>query len=46
MVVITIDTTDNRFAVGFYAAQIKSSEMVAALEALKARVLSEMGFME
>lgn len=46
VIVVTVDTSSDRFAVGFYAAQIRASEMVAALEALKTRILTQMGFTE
>lgn len=48
VMVITLNTGDNydTFQVGFYAAQMRSSEMLAALEAIKTTVLRDMGFIE
>lgn len=44
LVVIRIDTADETFTVGYHAAQIKGSEIIAALEILKAVILEEMGY--
>lgn len=50
VLVITLNTDGGDmgdvFQVGFYAAQMKSSEMLAAIEAIKTIVLRDMGFIE
>lgn len=44
--VLRINTTDDKFNVGYNAANLKASEILAALECAKAQVLQEMGYVE
>jgi hypothetical protein len=44
LLVIRIDTTGDKFSVGYHAAQLKASEIVATLEIMKAYILQEMGY--
>jgi hypothetical protein len=44
--VIRINTSDEKFNVGYNAANIKASEVIAALECAKAQLLQEMGYAE
>lgn len=48
VVVVRITTTNERgeavFNVGYHAAQMKASEIIAALEILKIQIMEEMGY--
>jgi hypothetical protein len=44
IVVIRIDTKDDEFTVGYNAAKIKCSEILAAIEILKFTLMKEMGY--
>jgi hypothetical protein len=44
--VIRINTSDEKFNVGYNAANIKASEILAALDCAKAQILQEMGYVE
>lgn len=44
ILVLSLDTQDDNYHVGFYASNLKSSEVVALLEAAKLRFLRDMGF--
>ena len=44
IMVIRIDMRDEKFSVGYNCAQIKASEMLAAMEITKAMLLQEMGY--
>lgn len=44
LVIIRINTQGDVFDVGYHAAQIKASEILAALECLKIHILQEMGY--
>jgi hypothetical protein len=46
LLVLRINTTDEKFNVGYNACNIKASEILAALECAKAQVLQEMGYVE
>lgn len=46
LLVLRINTTDEKFNVGYNAANIKASEILAALECAKAQILQEMGYSE
>lgn len=41
--VLTLDTTDGSYCLGFYASNLKASEMVSLCEAMKHRALQHMG---
>lgn len=42
--VLTLDTEDGAYGIGFYASNLKASEMIALLEATKAMFLRDMGY--
>lgn len=44
-VVLTLDTTDGEYNVGFANAQMSSSEMLALLEVAKTVILNQMGYL-
>ena len=44
LVIMRIVVDDNRFDVGYSSANIKASEMVAAIECLKLQIMQEMGY--
>lgn len=44
VLVLTLDTSGDRFGVGYFASQLRGSEILALCEAMKARMLAEMGF--
>ena len=46
LLILRIDTNDEKFNVGYHACNIKASEILAALECAKAQVLQEMGYVE
>jgi hypothetical protein len=43
---VNVDEADEKFGVGYSAAHIKASEILAALEIAKAIILQEMGYVE
>jgi hypothetical protein len=43
LVVLTLDTTGDGYGMGYYASNIKASEIIALCEATKARMLRLMG---
>lgn len=45
LMVLVLDDADGAYASRFYACNLKSSEQLALLEAMKARVLKDMGYM-
>lgn len=44
LVVIRIHADDDKFDVGYHSANIKASEILAAVECLKLHILQEMGY--
>lgn len=44
LIVLRINADDTQFDVGYSSANIKASEMLAAIECLKIQILQEMGF--
>lgn len=42
LVILTLDTTDDGYGVGYYASNIKASEIVALCEAMKVLMLKSM----
>lgn len=44
--VVRVDTRDEQFNVGYHAANMKASEILAALECAKQQILHEMGYSE
>jgi hypothetical protein len=44
LIVVRINTNEDKFDVGYHCANMKASEMIAALEILKAFILDEMGY--
>lgn len=44
VLVLTLNTEDGGYRIGFYAANLKASEMVALLEAAKTMFLRDMGY--
>jgi hypothetical protein len=45
VLVLTLDKRDGCFNTGFYACNIKASEMLALMEVHKTKVLRDMGFL-
>jgi len=43
--VVLIDTKHDKFAVGYFCAKIKTSDMIAACEIMKARAIAMMGWL-
>lgn len=46
LLILRVDAGDDKFNVGYNAANIKASEILAALECAKAQILQEMGYTE
>lgn len=46
LLILRINAQDLKFNVGYNAANIKASEILAALECVKAQILQEMGYTE
>lgn len=44
--VIRVDTREEKFNIGYNAANISASQVLAALECAKAQILQEMGYVE
>lgn len=43
ILIITLDTEDDGYGVGYYASNLSTSEQISLLEAMKAQCLSKMG---
>mgnify|MGYP003552283491 CR=1 FL=1 len=46
LLVLTLNAGDGQFGTGWYAANLRSSEMVALVEIVKLRFLAQMGIVE
>ena len=46
LLILRIDTREEKFNVGYHACNVKASEILAACECIKAQVLQEMGYVE
>lgn len=44
LMALTLDTDEKQFSSGWYAANLKSSEMIALMETVKAALLRDMGY--
>jgi len=46
LLIVRVDTLDEKFNIGYHCANMKASEILAALECVKAQILHEMGYIE